>query len=67
MSAEQIKQAVDNGHTVYVGGPWHQVTKDSKGQYFINSGDHKISLTWRDGITLNAPEADFYISGTPGR
>jgi hypothetical protein len=53
MTLEEIKQALEEGKRVFVGGANCEVIKDSIGQYLIKSGDHYIGLTWRDGVTPN--------------
>ena len=53
--ANAIRQAVDEGKTVYVGTLAYKVIKDSIGQYLIFCvlNDYCVGLTWRDGVTLN--------------
>jgi hypothetical protein len=53
--ANAIRQAVDEGKTVYAGTLAYQVIKDNIGQYliFCTLNDYCIGLTWRDGVTLN--------------
>ncbi len=62
MNVEQIKQAVDDGKKVYWTNCGYQVVKDDIGQYFITykHNNYCIGLTWRDGVTLNGEESDFY-------
>ena len=50
-----IRQAVDEGKTVYADTLAYQVVKDSIGQYFIKCllNNWCCGLTWRDGFTLN--------------
>ena len=60
-TAEEIRQAVNAGKTVYAGTPAYQVIKDKIGQYLIHyiNSDHYIGLTWNDDTTLNGNE--FYF------
>lgn len=60
-SVEEIKTAVDNGHSVFHHNSSYQVIKDTIGQYLITRGDWAIGLTWRDGKTLNGKLNDFVI------
>lgn len=66
MTLEEIKAAVDNGKTVYVGNPAYRVIKDSKDQYMIKCtiNNTYIGLTWKDGVTLNGKEENFYEAET---
>lgn len=41
-----IKQAVDNGNTVYAGSKAYQVIKDKIGQYLINH----VGTDWHVGL-----------------
>jgi len=62
MNAQEIKQAVDNGHTVCWGNDGYRVIK-TNGVYLIWHHDgHAIGLTHRDGISLNGKESEFFIS-----
>lgn len=62
-SVNEIKQAVDNGHSVYHGNTLYEVQKDSLGQYLIvcASNGYAVGLTWRDGKTLNGKLEEFTI------
>ena len=53
--ANAIRQAVDEGKTVYADTLAYQVIKDNIGQYFIKCllNGWCCLLTWRDGVTLN--------------
>lgn len=66
MTLEQIKTAVEDGHTVYWGSKPYRVIKDSLGQWFIvcDINGHMIGLTWADGKKLNGKEEEFFIGGT---
>ena len=63
MTLEQIKAAVDNGHTVHWMNPGYKVIKDQRGEYQIvfTPNNHCIGLTHRDGVTLNGKPTEFYI------
>ena len=63
MDAQQIRDAIDAGKTVYWHHDGYQVIKDSIGQYLIkcHMNDHYIGLTHKDGITLNGSPEDFYV------
>lgn len=62
MTVQEIKAAVDQGKIVYWGTPAYRVIKDSLGQYLIQCAvnDNCIGLTWKDGVTLNGEEKEFY-------
>jgi len=62
MTLEQIKQAIEDGKKVYWSNPAYEVIKDKIGQYLIHCtlNNHYIGLTWRDGVTLNGKEEDFF-------
>ena len=53
--ANAIRQAVDEGKTVYADTLAYQVIKDNIGQYLIVCvlNDYCIGLTSRDGVKLN--------------
>ena len=63
MTLEEIKQAIEDGKKVYWASEAYDVIKDSIGQYLIscNINGHCIGLTWRDGVTLNGKEEEFFI------
>lgn len=62
MTLDQIKQAVDEGRTVHWSNERYTVIKDNLGQYLITcDGGSTIGLTWKDGITLNGREDQFYM------
>jgi len=62
MNLSEIKQAIENGLTVYCGNLSYVVVKDKLNQYLIKctSNNSCIGLTWADNTTLNAKETDFY-------
>ena len=63
MTAQEIKEAVDQGKTVYWHHDGYEVIKDSIGEYLIhcNMNDTYIGLTHLDGETLNGRPDAFYI------
>lgn len=64
MNLEQIKQAIENNERVFWKNLAYDVIKDSVGQYLIrcNLNGSCIGLTWRDGVTMNGREADFFVN-----
>ena len=64
MNVNEIRQAVDNGLTVFWCSPAYQVIKDKIGQYLIMyyKGDY-VGLTWQNSDTLNGEESEFYLQG----
>ena len=62
MTLQEIKEAVDNGKTVYwENGNYTVVKNDKNGEYFIKaSNGYCIGLTWADGKTLNGKEEEFF-------
>ncbi|MDP2237016.1 MAG: hypothetical protein Q8J88_11330 [Bacteroidales bacterium] len=63
MTLSEIQTAIKAGQVVYWSSLLYQVTRDTKGQYFIVclQNNHAIGLTWADGKTLNGREPDFFI------
>ena len=55
MNAQQIRDLVDSGRTVYCDSKSYVVIKDSIGQYLIKCLDNNycIGLTHQDNTTLN--------------
>lgn len=64
MTTQQIKQAVNNGKTVYWKSPIYKVIKDTNNEYLIKCdiNNHCIGLTWMDGETLNGKEDEFFMA-----
>jgi len=62
MTVTEIKEAVDSGLTVHWQNAAYKVVKDSKGQYLIEciNGSY-IGLTYKDGLTLNGDQSEFFI------
>lgn len=62
MTLEQIKTAVDEGKTVHWCTSSYKVVRGVSG-YLIEclSNEYYTGLTWRDGVTLNGKENEFYI------
>ena len=63
MNLEQIKQAIARGDKVNWSNNAYEVIVDSVGQYLIHChlNDSYIGLTWRDGVTMNGKEDDFFL------
>jgi hypothetical protein len=63
MNLNEIKEAVDNGETVYWSNKNYKVVKDKNNNYLIkHENGNSIDLTWEDNITLNGEEYEFFIS-----
>jgi hypothetical protein len=63
MNLEQIKQAIAQGYPVHWSSTAYDVIIDNVGQYLIrcNLNDSCIGLTWRDGVTMNGDEDEFFL------
>lgn len=63
MTLEEIKKAIADGKKVYCGNESYEVILDSVGQYLIyrKINEYCIGLTWRDGVTMNGTEEEFFI------
>lgn len=63
MTLQEIKDAVDAGEDVCWSNFAYKVVKDNIGQYLIKfiPNNHCIGLTWKDGVTLNGKEDEFFI------
>ena len=63
MELEEIKRALAMGHKVFWKSNTYEVTQDEVGQYLIHClfNDSYIGLTWRDGVTMNGKEEDFFL------
>jgi hypothetical protein len=64
MKLQEIKDAVTSGKAVCWATDNYDVIKSLKNnQYYIvcNRNQSTTGLTWRDGITLNGKESEFYI------
>ena len=66
MTLDDIKAAVDAGHTVHWANTGYVVHKDRLGQYLITyvPNGSCIGLTDRSGQRLNGEEAEFFIAGS---
>lgn len=64
MNLSEIKQAVEAGKTVHWSSRAYRVVKDSVGQWLIvcDLNNHVIGLTWRDGVTMNGAEKNFFVA-----
>ena len=62
MNLQEIKQAIENGETVFCGNIAYTVVKDKLNQYLIKCSINGscIGLTWKDGVTLNDIEKNFF-------
>ena len=63
MNLAEIKQAIADGKQVFWSNNAYEVIKDAVGQYliFCHVNSSCIGLTWRDGVTMNGKEQDFYL------
>ena len=63
MTLDEIKSAIDSGKRVYQHHKGYEVIKDNLGQYLITYkyNDFCIGLTWRDGVTMNGKEEEFFV------
>ena len=64
MTLSEIKKAVDEGKKVYWCNLNYEVRKNEKsGEYYIVSrcNANEMGLTWRDGVTMNGEEKDFFM------
>lgn len=69
MNLQEIKSAIDAGKTVNWSNDSYVVIKHfprypDTPEYLIKclSNNHCIGLTWRDGVTMNGKEEQFYIN-----
>ena len=64
MTLQEIKQAIEQGKKVNWSNNLYEVIKDKNNEYLIHckGNGHCIGLTWRDGVTMNGNEKDFYIN-----
>lgn len=62
MTLQEIKNAVDNGLTVCWSNNGYQVVKWTNGYHIVyKPSGNAIGLTWKDGITMNGSQEEFYI------
>jgi hypothetical protein len=62
MNLQEIKKAVDEGLTVNWRSENYVVEKIGTTYNIVcNSNNHVWGLTWKDGITMNEKENDFFI------
>ena len=63
LTLDEIRNAVESGHTVHWSHEGYVVLKDSIGQWLIKclSNGSCIGLTWQDGVTVNGTPEQFYI------
>ena len=68
MTLQEIKDAIEAGKTVHWANDAYVVIKhfprSYQAEYLIKylPNDHSIGLTWRDGVTLNGKENQFYTN-----
>jgi hypothetical protein len=64
MKLNEIKEAVEAGKTVHWASPLYVVIKDGIGQWLIKclGNGSCIGLTWRDGVTMNGREDQFFVA-----
>jgi len=62
MNLAEIKMSVQAGNTVHWANDAYKVIKDDVGQWLIQCdlNNNYIGLTWRDGVTMNGREEQFY-------
>ena len=65
MTLTEIKEAIAKGKTVCWSNDRYTIKHGADGDLVIHCATnyHQIGLTWRDGVTLNGREEDFYIKG----
>jgi hypothetical protein len=63
MTLSEIKQAIENGDSVCWSHEGYDVLKNGNGWYYVkcNRNNHINGLTWRDGVTMNGKESEFFI------
>ena len=66
MNLAEIKASVEEGHTVHWASKAYRVIKDNLGQWLIkcDMNGSCIGLTWRDGVTMNGREEQFFIGNS---
>ena len=65
MTLNEIKYAVEKGRSVHWANDGYSVINDNLGRFLVifEPNQSCIGLTWKDGVTLNGKESDFYIKG----
>lgn len=65
MTLTDIKEAIAEGKTVCWSNDRYTIKHGADGDLVIHCATnyHRIGLTWRDGVTLNGREEDFYVKG----
>lgn len=63
MTLQEIKNAVDQGLKVFQHHDGYEVIRSDYGEYLIHyrGSEWYIGLTWKDGVTMNGKENEFYI------
>tara|TARA_R110000796_G_scaffold20340_1_gene60665 strand:+ start:326 stop:535 length:210 start_codon:yes stop_codon:yes gene_type:complete len=69
MTLIEIKQAIDKGDSVYWSHEAYEVLKNNNGWYYVkcNRNNYITGLTWRDGVTMNGKESDFFTNSEDKR
>ena len=64
MTLQEIKDAVLAGKTVHWATKAYAVVHDNVDQWLIKCliNDSCIGLTWRDGVTTNGKEDEFFVA-----
>lgn len=64
MTLDEIKAAVRAGKIVHWKSPGYVVTVDMHDYFAVvfTPTRNCIGLTWRDGVTMNGEEADFFLA-----
>jgi hypothetical protein len=63
VNVEEIVEAVDAGKTVHWSSVNYVVENSAAGYMILSkTNNHRIGLTWMDGVTLNGKEEEFYIA-----
>jgi hypothetical protein len=64
MTLQEIKNAVLAGKTVHWASKAYVVVHDEIGQWLVHClvNNTCIGLTWRDGVTMNGKEDEFFVA-----
>jgi len=64
VNLEEIKASVESGQTVHWASQAYRIIKDDVGQWLIQCdiNGYCIGLTWRDGVTMNGEEEQFFVA-----
>jgi hypothetical protein len=66
VTLQEIKDAVLAGKRVCWSTPAYEVVHDKLGQWLVRCviNGSCIGLTWRNGVTLNGRESEFFVDGS---